>query len=274
LYRKRLLQIRMPSNMQGYKHFVYEGGVRNFLAVRGPGVQAGAIDSTLLDVTDLLPTLADLAGATPPSDPVAAWDGMSFKNLLTPDAATVAALPLRRGTALASPAQLERAVVSLASACWDADAVPELDPVTCVRCWLVLNPIACQGLGGCPQQAQASTTSSSPGPQSWALVILLITIAHPHLSPTPHHRRQALHPQPLFDYDSGGKAHSVYSMFAPGINITNPGFQACLAVRYKQWKWIGLTGKVYRCVGSLHYLQGSRQLQECIACPQIKWVWH
>ncbi len=119
--------------MQGYKHFVYEGGVRNFLAVRGPGVQPGAVDSTLLDVTDVLPTLADLAGAPPPSDPAAAWDGLSFKNLLVPHQAAAAAMPLQRGTALATQAQLGRAVVSFASACWDADAVPELDPSTCVR---------------------------------------------------------------------------------------------------------------------------------------------
>lgn len=57
-----------------------------------------------------------------------------------------------------------------------------------------------------------------------------------------------LRPQPLFDYDTGGKPHSTYKIFTPGLNATHPGFQACLAVRYKQWKWVGLTGKVYRCV--------------------------
>lgn len=52
----------MPSLMQGEKHEVLEGGIRNYLAVQGPGVQAGVVDSTLTDVTDILPTVADLAG--------------------------------------------------------------------------------------------------------------------------------------------------------------------------------------------------------------------
>jgi arylsulfatase A-like enzyme len=48
--------------MQGYKRAVEEGGIRNFLAVQGPGVQGGVVDSTLLDITDVVPTVADLAG--------------------------------------------------------------------------------------------------------------------------------------------------------------------------------------------------------------------
>jgi arylsulfatase A-like enzyme len=48
--------------MQGYKRAVEEGGIRNWLAVQGPGVQGGVIDSTLLDITDVVPTVADLAG--------------------------------------------------------------------------------------------------------------------------------------------------------------------------------------------------------------------
>jgi arylsulfatase/uncharacterized sulfatase len=52
----------MPSGMQGFKREVTEGGIRNWLAVKGPGVQAGVIDSTLLDITDVVPTVTDLAG--------------------------------------------------------------------------------------------------------------------------------------------------------------------------------------------------------------------
>ncbi len=48
--------------MVGYKRDVTEGGVRNFLAVKGPGVAAGVVDSTLLDVVDIMPTVMDLAG--------------------------------------------------------------------------------------------------------------------------------------------------------------------------------------------------------------------
>jgi arylsulfatase A-like enzyme len=52
----------MPSNMEGAKSLPYDGGIRNFLAVQGPGVQAGVVDSTLLGLVDILPTVADLAG--------------------------------------------------------------------------------------------------------------------------------------------------------------------------------------------------------------------
>lgn len=31
------------------------------------------------------------------------------------------------------------------------------------------------------------------------------------------------------------------------------GFESCVAVRYKDLKWIGETGKVYRCVGTRAY---------------------
>jgi hypothetical protein len=44
----------MPSRLTGTKSEVFEGGVRNFLAVQGPGVQAGVTDSTLLDITGML----------------------------------------------------------------------------------------------------------------------------------------------------------------------------------------------------------------------------
>lgn len=53
---------RMPSGMKGDKSTIWEGGIRNFLAVQGPGVQAGVVDSTLLHIIDILPTITDLAG--------------------------------------------------------------------------------------------------------------------------------------------------------------------------------------------------------------------
>lgn len=59
------MQIRMPSGMQGYKRAVEEGGIRNYLAVKGPGLQAGVVDSTLVDITDVVPTIADIAGVAP-----------------------------------------------------------------------------------------------------------------------------------------------------------------------------------------------------------------
>jgi hypothetical protein len=54
----------MPSGMQGAKKTVMEGGVRNFLAVRGPGVAQGVSSDALLGLVDITPTVVELAGIT------------------------------------------------------------------------------------------------------------------------------------------------------------------------------------------------------------------
>jgi hypothetical protein len=129
-----LLQRRIPSKMQGSKSLANEAGIRNFLAVSGPGVPGGVIDSSLLTLTDILPTMADLANVPDGTANHKPWDGMSFKNLLKPGsgstAVAAASLQLtgRRGTALASPKQFNRFVFALSPHCWDADAVPALGP--------------------------------------------------------------------------------------------------------------------------------------------------
>ncbi|KAF8072774.1 MAP1D [Scenedesmus sp. PABB004] len=166
---------RMPSGMQGYKKSVEEGGVRNFLAVRGPGVQAGVIDSTLLSITDVLPTVAGLAGAGGVAH--LPWDGLSFQNLLLVGAGRPAAS--LRGTRRASAAQLGRYVMEMGPQCWSPDSVPALGP-----------------------------------------------------------DRTVLKPQPLLDYDTGG--------------VDGQGFARCFGVRYKDFKWLGATGKVYRLPGASH----------------------
>lgn len=118
--------------MQGAKSTLFEGGIRNFLAVRGPGVTSGAIDSTLLHITDILPTIMDLAGV--PHDTVYSlpFDGISFRNLLHPVVERRrAALKGRRGSALASDRQSGRFLVEMSATCWDSDAVPELNADRC-----------------------------------------------------------------------------------------------------------------------------------------------
>ncbi|WIA34881.1 hypothetical protein OEZ86_013171 [Tetradesmus obliquus] len=56
-------KVRMPSGMKGWKGDVFEGGVRTFLAVQGPGITPGAVDSSsLLSIMDILPTVVDLTG--------------------------------------------------------------------------------------------------------------------------------------------------------------------------------------------------------------------
>uniref|UniRef100_A0A383WNT5 Uncharacterized protein n=1 Tax=Tetradesmus obliquus TaxID=3088 RepID=A0A383WNT5_TETOB len=62
---------RMPSGMVGDKITLdpylestgTEGSLRNFLAVWGPGVSSGGVNDVLLSLADILPTIAELAGA-------------------------------------------------------------------------------------------------------------------------------------------------------------------------------------------------------------------
>ncbi len=52
-----------------YKNTVAEGGVRSPLIVSGPGVVAGSFNDALAHVTDIAPTIYDLAGVDPTGDP-------------------------------------------------------------------------------------------------------------------------------------------------------------------------------------------------------------
>jgi hypothetical protein len=60
-----------------------EGGLRNHLAITGPGIPAGAVDNTLLSLADILPTIAELSNATDTANHMP-WSGVSFANLLKP----------------------------------------------------------------------------------------------------------------------------------------------------------------------------------------------
>jgi hypothetical protein len=102
----------MPSGMQGFKKSAEEGGIRNFLAVKGPGVPSGTLDFTLTSIQDILPTIADLASVNSDHLP---WDGMSFANVLRSG-----------GSTQLSTQQAERVVVEMSPHCWNPDSVPEL----------------------------------------------------------------------------------------------------------------------------------------------------
>ncbi|KAF6235444.1 alkaline-phosphatase-like protein [Scenedesmus sp. NREL 46B-D3] len=60
----------------------HRGGLRNHLAIAGPGVPSGAVDDTLLSLADVLPTIAELGNATKTRH--MPWSGVSFANLLKP----------------------------------------------------------------------------------------------------------------------------------------------------------------------------------------------
>ncbi len=53
-----------------YKNSVSEGGIRSPLIVRGPAVSASGFHSAIAHVTDIVPTIYDLAGIAPASDPL------------------------------------------------------------------------------------------------------------------------------------------------------------------------------------------------------------
>ncbi|WIA22268.1 hypothetical protein OEZ85_004589 [Tetradesmus obliquus] len=82
---------RMPSGMVGDKKTLdsylestgTEGSLRNFLAVWGPGVSSGGVSDVLLSLADILPTIAELAGAEGTTHEP--WSGRSFANLLQPN---------------------------------------------------------------------------------------------------------------------------------------------------------------------------------------------
>lgn len=66
--------------------------------------------------------------------------------------------------------------------------------------------------------------------------------------------REVVRPQTLLDYDQGGMLNHIYGKLwwlqaqsAHPIS-NNPGFEVCIAVRFKDYKWVGLNNKVYRWV--------------------------
>jgi hypothetical protein len=99
--------------MVGEKRRVEEGGTRNFLAVKGPGVKRGYVDPALVHVTDIFPTLQEMAGGVPASTD-GPLDGLSIANLIF-------------GAAEPTQAQKERVVVELDVTCTADDFVPLLN---------------------------------------------------------------------------------------------------------------------------------------------------
>ena len=62
--------------------------------------------------------------------------------------------------------------------------------------------------------------------------------------------RRPLQRQPLTDYDTGGSRNDLYSYLYN--DTTSEGFERCIGVRHKQYKWLGPTGQVYRCAAKGH----------------------
>lgn len=122
----------MPSNMQGFKTDAEEGGWRNFLAIKGPGITPGSIDSTLTNIADVVPTVLDLAGGSPLQH--LSLDGISLINLMAGVEPT--------------DKQEDRFVITIGPDCafWP-DLVPLVGPHRCEECsaW-AQGTRACTGL--------------------------------------------------------------------------------------------------------------------------------
>lgn len=74
-------KIRYVSEMKGHKGNIWENGVRSPLFVKWQGVTQPIESYDLLDVTDIYPTLLELAGAAPLAG-TKPLDGTSFRELL------------------------------------------------------------------------------------------------------------------------------------------------------------------------------------------------
>jgi hypothetical protein len=60
-----------------------------------------------------------------------------------------------------------------------------------------------------------------------------------------HYFREVNRSQMMLQYDKGGVPHSGYGDQIPGMK-PNPGFQMCIAARYRDYKWMGFQpDKVY-----------------------------
>jgi len=108
--------VRMPSGMRGFKEGVFEGGIRNTLVVRGPGVHQGVTSYTLSSLMDVTPTIAELAGVTPPvaDKGQLPWTGISLAGVIKGGETTVK--------------QQERMLFSMSAECVEDDFVPLLGP--------------------------------------------------------------------------------------------------------------------------------------------------
>lgn len=59
------------------------------------------------------------------------------------------------------------------------------------------------------------------------------------------HCREVNRNQLMLEYDRGGVPHSGYGDQIPGMK-PHPGFQMCIAARYRDYKWMGFQpDKVY-----------------------------
>ncbi|WP_233356160.1 arylsulfatase [Henriciella aquimarina] len=76
-----------PGNL--FKFYSAEGGIHVPLIIAGPGIAAGMRQGALANVTDLAPTLLDLAGATAPMEEAKPMTGRSLAGLLRGEAQSV-----------------------------------------------------------------------------------------------------------------------------------------------------------------------------------------
>jgi arylsulfatase A-like enzyme len=115
---------RWNGGMKGRKGSVHEGGVRSPLFVRWPStVEPGRIVREIAGVTDLLPTLADMAGI--PADTRFPLDGISIKPLIMGTATDWPDRMIFANWKNRTSVRTQRYRYDLKGQLWDMEADPE-----------------------------------------------------------------------------------------------------------------------------------------------------
>jgi arylsulfatase A-like enzyme len=110
--------------------------------VQGPGVKPGAIDNTMIAISDIFPTMVDIAGITATVLQGPLLDGLSFKSVLFPSSSNTKPMANNRtggadidayakaagGSDAAQQHSLLWRYFFMLGRCWGPDAVPDLGP--------------------------------------------------------------------------------------------------------------------------------------------------
>ncbi|WIA08366.1 hypothetical protein OEZ85_007805 [Tetradesmus obliquus] len=120
------------------------------------------------------------------------------------------------------------------------------------------------GRGGSSRSLGVARGSSMASPQQFNRMLFFMgphcwdANAVPILGPN----RQVLRPQPLFNFKTGGMLNVINGRELPADKKKpNPGFEVCMAVRHREFKWVGLTDKVY-WVNGTHKEERSTEVAE------------
>jgi hypothetical protein len=156
-----MLQQRMPSGMQGDKNRLEDdgatsgagmgGSLRNHLAVWGPGVPSGGVSDMLLNLADVLPTIAELADATNTKHETWVSTHMILRSASTPCSRTQNVLAVASCSIAQQISSCENDV--------DVGCAARYMPACCTACALLQLPPA--SFAACPAAEVCSPTAAA-----------------------------------------------------------------------------------------------------------------